>query len=385
MSHRRGKTSALKRRHKRTANTTTHTHPNTPAAHKHVVKTVQTLSVSRRVYGVDMRPTEDMTAAILVTAIHCDVGIFRTPLSGTQPIKFELLKRFRAHTSCIYALHLHPTKRMFVSAGAGLKVKIWSLQKMKAPLLVDDIKHPASVFSARYSHSGLLLTGCDDGVLRVYDVEPLCCLRWRCKLAGRICSVAWSPCNRIAASFKEVKPRLYAVAVWDSTFHIMFKRKQKCVLNGNHGLSFASDDLLLCSSGTANNLCLYNIPTATVTAYAYRYPKMVRAVTALSAEIICTSCVDNKLRVYKLHGRNNQLRLLATLPYQWCTSLASCVYPHNDAGYVLASTDCTLDVRISVTSRFNRYWVRAVTYIMLNSKILPFCRDVQKIVFKYLR
>jgi len=116
---------------------------------------------------------------------------------------------------------------------------------------------------------------------------------------------------------------------------------------------------------------------------AYPYPKPVKAVTALSSEIVCVACRDDMLRVYKVHER--QLRLLATLPHQGGCSLANCVYRCRDAGYVLASADWSSnDLRISVTSRFNRYWLQEMTKIMFTSKILPFCRDVHKIIFKYL-
>jgi len=99
----------------------------------------------------------------------------------------------------------------------------------------------------------------------------------------------------------------------------------------------------------------------------------------LSSEIVCISGYYNMLRVYKVHGC--QLHLLATLPNKGGMYMASCVH---HAGYVLASAPAHRDIRISVTSRFNRDWVQKVVKIVLNSTVLPFCRDVHKIIFRYL-
>jgi len=69
-----------------------------------------------------------------------------------------------------------------------------------------------------------------------------------------------------------------------------------------------------------------------------------------------------------------------------CAMWTSCLYPYRDAGYVLASMELwATGVDISVTSsRFNQYRVQEVTKILFNSKVLPFCEDVSKIILRYL-
>jgi len=330
------------------------------------------------------------TATLITGLYNGDVSIYRTPLCNShshthahaQRIHFQLLKRFHAHTHIVTAVHIHATtnnKPIFATSSLDSTVKIWRLKDV-IPLLIKRIEyHPFSVHTAKYSHSGLLLTGCGDCVLRMYGTTLR--LLWSCKLATRICSVAWSPSNHFACFF-QARSGYYFVQVWDSsTFHTRFKHKQDNAFYCNYSLSFASDDLLLCSGGTSRNLYAYNIAKNKVTAYSYY--SGIRAIMSLSSELVCTSCLDGMLRVYELHG--TELRLLATLPYEWCSSLVSCLCPSKDTGYVLASAHwSSMDVRISVTSRFNLYWVREVTKIMLNSKVLPFCRDVHKIIWRYL-
>ena len=358
------------------------THIRVSTKRKHSVKLIQTLSLSPHVESVDMRYTEDRSAAILLVGLwNGEVCIYRAPLSHAQPIHFDVLKRFRAHSAEVHVIHMHPTKPVFVSASEDCLVKIWSVREATAPLLVKSIKHPGTVWSARYSSSGLLLTGCGEvgGVLRVYGMEPLCSLRWSCEFGAHteFYSVAWSPSNHIAAVFGA--SRAYTVQVWDSDFHTLFQHKQNGVVWCDSALSFASDDVLISSGGKSKNLYLYNIPKSKATTYPC--PDTVLAVTSLSSEIVCASCYDNMLRVYKVHG--SQLQLLATLPHTACFSLASCLYPYKDTGYVLAFSDlCSHNIHISVTSRFS-YWVEDVTKIVLSSEILPFCRDVIN-MFKYL-
>jgi len=336
-----------------------------------------------------MRPTEDMTGAILITGLfNGDVCIYRTPLSYTKPIEFQLLKRFHPHTDWVSAISIHPTKPLFVTAGFhDHKVKIFVFGEVSNPLLIKCIEHPSVVGSVKYSHSGLLLTGCSFGFLHVYDVEPLCSLLWYCELPGSIGSVAWSPSNHIAASFHLAAAGGGAVRVWDSAFHTLFEHKQRDIVVGNYGLLFASDDLLICAGNDSNNLYSYNISKSEVA--TYRCTATVSAITALSDEIVCVACDDNMLRIY---SRNNSvscrhLRLLAALPCITIapSSLASCMHACYDAGYVLAFGGFDKDVHISVTRRFNCYWVQKVMKIILNSKILPFCRDVDKIILRYLR
>lgn len=356
---------------------------NTSAQHKHSVNVLQTFHELRGVCGIVMRATEDLTAVIFIIGLGSgEVVIFRTPLDGTSPICFDLVKKWRPHKQDVNAVHMHFTKPLFVSASSDKSAQIWSVREVTAPVLVKLIVHPDSIYCAKYSYSGLLLTGCDDHVVRVFGVEPVCELLWSCKCAGDIYSVAWSPSNYIAVAFDDREHDTWVVAVWDSTFHSLFQYKQDRVRLGNQGLSFVSDVLLLCAGSRSKNLCAYNVPECKVT--AYRYPNSVRSVMMLSSEIVCVSCGDDKLRVCKVNG--TELRLLVTLPFKQSTCMASCVYPFNGGGYVIASACRFIQIstRISLASKFNRYCVQEVEKLMYHSMVLPFCRDVHKIILQYL-
>jgi len=352
------------------------------AEHKHSINRVQTLSHSNAVYSAHIRAIDHVTAAILVVVLgNADVCIYRTRLTHKKPIQFHLLKRLHAHGDSLNTAFIHPTKPLFVTASEDYTVKVWTL---KSGTVIKCIVHPASVYYVKYSPSGLLATSCEGGLLRVYGVEPLFSLRWSCQLSKATYGIAWSPSNHLAAMYGG-----FQVRVWDTAFHTVFQHKlvnASCYYGSGYGLVFPSDDLLLCSGGKSGILYSCNIPNSTVTAHKPKNGKAVRAVTALSSEIVCVSYDDDTLLVYEVHG--TELRLLATLPLTESHFLASCVCPYKDAGYVLASADWSSDsndVLISVTSRFNRYWVQEVTKIVLNSTILPFCTDVDKIILQYLR
>jgi len=370
------------------------------AEHKHSIKRVQTLSHSYAVCDAHIRDIDDKTAAILVVAlINGDVCIYRTPLSHRNLVKFHLLKRLHAHRHAdgVNTVFIHPTKPLFVTASCDETAKVWDLKSETGPLLIKCIEHPADVLCAKYSPSGLLCTLCAGelyklGFLSVYGVEPLFKLRWSCHLAltHGIYGFAWSPSNHLAAMYDGLKVR-----VWDTAFQTIFQHtliKGGYYYGGSYCLGFASDDLLVCSGGeyASGTLFSCDIPNSTVTAHKYKNGKPVRTVTALSSDIVCVSCKGDTLRVYKVRG--TELRLLATLPFNTSHFLANCVCLYKDSGYVLASADWRggnnyhrNDVFISVTSRFNRYWVQEATKIVLNSTILPFCTDVDKIILQYLR
>jgi len=374
--------------------------------HKRSIKSVQKLFIPLHVTCMDMHSNADWTAVTLIVGSHDgDIIIYHTPLSymHTQPVRFQLLKSFRAHTDCVESLHVHRTKPLFVSAGCDNNVKIWSLSHTHTelnapPLLITSIPHPESVPSVKYSHSDLLLTGCRDGVLRVYGVEPLCSLLWSCKLSGRVCTVAWSPSNhRIAACFGDDMScgrDDYVVRTWNWTDIVKLNVKSVNAepritykLRGNYVVVFASDDLLLCTTNQSRNLLLYNICTSKVTTYQYPRPSLIATVTALSSELVCVTTSDDMLRMYRVHG--SELQLFATFPYGWSGDLVSSLCPYGDAGYMLASwtvkrTSWNTDVHISVTSKLS-YWFPALTKMMFKSTILPFCKDVYKIILKYAR
>ena len=186
------------------------------------------------------------------------IHVYQTPISHAQRITFTLQRNFQAHTDEICSLHFHHHKPLFVSGADEKAVKVWNFTDITNPRLIKSLPHPDIVSSAEYSESGLLLTACDDDILRVYGQEPLFSLYWSFKTSDHVYSVGWSPCNRICASFNAGVYNGMVVQVWDSSFQTIFKLKQNGVRYLN-GLVFASNDLLLSSGGIANKIYWYHM------------------------------------------------------------------------------------------------------------------------------
>ena len=337
-----------------------HTHAHTPS-----VRHMQTLSHASAVVALDMRMCSDkekkLNCVVLICA-DCD-GCISVHLSHTQRLNFTLRKRFHAHTAQINDLHFHRHKRLFVSASWDKAVKVWSFIDITTPTLIQCLPHPSWVCNAKYSQSGLLLTSCEDDVLRIYGKEPLFSLYWSFKTSGSVHSVAWSPSNRVCASFKSSDSNV--VQVWDSSFRTIFKLQQNDIYLWD-GLVFASNDLLMSSGGYANKVYWYHISKPKVMKVFVEQDVLpfccdvlkiiiqylpfdtrvtheelrnrVGPVVALSSEVAGAQCWDDTLRLYKVDG--NEPRLLASLPYECCDSLVTCVYPCSgkETGFMLASS-----------------------------------------------
>jgi len=173
-------------------------------------------------------PTSNSAFAVLIVGDALGyIDLYQTPLFQSQRIKFTLQRRFQAHANqSVFSLHFHHHKPLFVSAAEDEYLKVWSFADITNPRLIKSLRHPDTVWDTRYSKSGLLLTACEDGTLRVYGQDPLFSLCWSCKISTMIYSLAWSPSNRICASFRAGVS--YAVQVWDSAFQTIFKLEQNC-------------------------------------------------------------------------------------------------------------------------------------------------------------
>jgi len=255
-------------------------------------------------------------------------------------------------------------------------------------------------FSAPNTRTRTPLLLCYSPAVVMVSLLSVCMVRNHCALCFGGAPNCWELFLRLhglrqitSSPLSSPVTRVVAFKYGTPSFHTIFKHTPlNRSFTGNSGMSFASDDLLICSGYQSNKFYSYNISKSKVTVYPY--PDIVGAVISLSSEFVSVSCADDMIRVYKVY--DNQLRLLATLPHKRgyshkicyslrCYSMCSCLYPYNDAGYVLAcSDDPSPNLFINVTSRFNRYWVQEVAKRILNSKILPFCRDVHKIIWQYL-
>jgi len=345
--------------------------------HKLPVRHIQALlhAQKKRVKCLDMCALEDMKSVVLIIGYaNGDASIYKTSLSRTQHLNFTLQHRWHAHNMDVAALHIHHNALRFVSGSYDTDVKVWNIEDITTPRLIKRLAHPNLHFSATYSPSGRIVTGCIDGVLRVYEQEPLLSLCWNFETPSYIYSVACSPSNRIAASFTSGISNV--VQVWDSAFQTLFRLRQESVICRNNGLVFASNDLLISSGGASKKVYWYHmskpkvmdvfmeknvlpfcrdvckiiityLPFVTHVTH-HTLPNRVGAVTALNSQLAISSCRNGVLYLYE-----NKTRLLGSLPYYYAEALVTCVYPCTGkrTGFVLASAYAGYgyDVDISVT------------------------------------
>ena len=177
--------------------------------------------------------------------------------------------------------------------------------------------------------------------------------------------------------------------VWDSSFQPVFTLQQDGYTLGNSGLVFASNDLLMSSGSASNKLYWYHISKPNVmsvfleadvlpfcrdvmniiVAYLpfvthvthHTHPNTVRAVTALSSELMVSSCDDHMLRFYAVHDNSTKPQVIACTPYEWTDELVSCPYPCADdkTGFVLASS---VDARIDISLIFSQVCILRTVY-----------------------
>jgi len=349
------------------------------AQHKHMklrVKHTQTLADTNDVVCFDVRSITDATAVLITGHTNGAVGIYQFPLSHTQPLKFILQHRFQCHNIIIDALHIHRSEFRLVTAGADTDVKVWDIKDVTTPRLIKCIPHPCPVWCCVYSESGLIATGCNDGTLRVYNEEPLLSLRWSVNTSGFVRSLAFSPSNRLAASF-----RSDTVQVWDSSFQTIFKHQQERALWGS--IVFASNDLLLSSCERSHKMYCYHmskpkvmsvfmnvfpfcrdvmnivityLPVVTRITH-HVLPNEVGAVTSLNSTLAVSSCADNWLRIYEDDGK--QSRLLGRVSLTHAEFMSACVYPFagKETGFVIASSYFG-DSQVYVTIIVPQVWIQ---------------------------
>jgi len=343
-----------------------------------------TRSLCSDVYALDMRllctngdTSTACTVLLIIGYMNGTIGLFQTSVSSHSehmPIRFCVKARFTAHTRGVTDLHFHRSKLLLVSA-SDLDVKIWSVTNMTTVRLMKHILHPEDVWCAIYSISGLIATGCSDGVLRIYGTEPLFSLCWSFKSDGEMCSMAWSTSNRLAASFKSDKG--FVVHVWDSSFQTLFRGSQKDASFGTNSIVFASNDVVLCAGSHSHAVYWYHISNPNlmemftkknVLPFCHDVLKIIAkylpvethvtsepcphivTVTGLSCQVVVTWCLDDTFRVYKLDG--NKPRLLATLPHEFIVESVMCVYPGKQNAFIIAyrgPIEMDLNVSLLVT------------------------------------
>jgi len=300
---------------------------------------------------LDMRVTDNMTAATLILGcLNGSIQIWKTNLSH---LHFTLQQQFKAYPHYVRTIHIHHFKPVFVSASVHKQMKVWMLNDTAPPRLLQCFTLPDIVNAASFSSSGLLVVGCRDGVLRVYGGEPRLSLRSSVQVSGQIFSVAWSPSNQIAATFRSTISRdANYVQVWDSSFRTLFKFPQENIVWRNNGLVFASNNLLCSSGGYAQALYWYHLPIPTnkvmnvlvqkdmlpfchdvlkiIITYLpvaprvvdEQYSEGVGPVAMIGSKIMILSTRDYKFHFYNVGGNNNGPRLIASVSIRSCSCLA---------------------------------------------------------------
>lgn len=273
--------------------------------------------------------------------------------------------------------------------------------------LVKCLPHTASVHCIKYSESGLMLTGCFDGVLRVYGNEPLFSLYWSFKASGHIWSVSWSPSNRICASFQtyahDTNTLSYIVQVWDSSFQTIFKLQQDHLF-GRDDVVFASNNVLISSSGRKGNVYWYNMSLTersvmkvfmqqdmlpfcrdVLKIITHYLPPVTRvtqtkisnvrayagAVVSLTSEVVGIVQIvdDTSLLLYKVDGNKPYLLTRLRIPTHgyW---LATCTCPCDgeEAGFIIVSAVRLNSVWVSLAT--SRVWIVNVMYFYSYCKFI---------------
>ena len=298
--------------------------------------------------------SDDRDCVVLMTGCHSGhVAIY---LSHPLHIQFKLHHRFKAHDEKVAVLHIHPLKSLFVSASKPYinNVYIWSwrVSNMKNPVLIKTLPQPSQVLTAQFSKSGLLLTGCLDGTLRVYEKEPLYAIRSSLALGGFVHAVSWSPSNRIAATYARFTNNRRSGSVtqiWTSSFETLFRHTHNARLSG---VVFTSSDALLCSLSSdsistvsvlskdallkafisTNSLpfctdvlkiiVTYLAGTATITDTPV--PEKWYRFVPISSQTVAAFCMDDKLRLYKV--ADNKASLLGSVEFVHTGPMAVCPF-----------------------------------------------------------
>jgi len=302
-------------------------------------KHLQTIPLPTSAYSLHMRQSSDLSNALLLCG--CDdykVRIYSAtivrPLSGS--IHFQLETTITHHTNDVIAVNWHPTKSEFVTASSDKSVVIWDAKDIKHPKVLTTLAHSSVLRAAKYSSTGLLLTGSVDE-LRLYKctTPSKFTLLSTYKTDGGAYTVAWHN-DLMAALF--YKGGSIMVQVWRDSLeskNVVFQHSQTDALWYNHVLQFSPYGTLLCSGNTTNEFYIYN-------AYCGQYsqvpdtisvPKRALYVEVLRSGMFVTTCRDHKLRVHI--GTES----IGAFQIGNSTGITHAVLPDN-AGYVIVTAIC---------------------------------------------
>jgi len=215
---------------------------------KFTLRRVQTISHAYTVTSLDIRVNNDKTVAVLLTGSHTGrIRIDVAPLSNNNlKLHFKCARVFRAHVHHIAAIHYHPCRETWFLTAApstSSQVIVWSL---------GDLEHPqfrfrssidlsmGSLTCAKYSHSGMILTGDNSGLLLLYGEQVPCQDAGKSTLPSprvfwsfqqldnrSVACVAWSTSNLMAACFGDDTTN--DVRVWDAdaSFQLIYKSSSR--------------------------------------------------------------------------------------------------------------------------------------------------------------
>ncbi|CAO2813433.1 unnamed protein product [Amaranthus hypochondriacus] len=98
-------------------------------------------------------------------AVMSDLGVLSASHDGSVrlwALTGEVLMELVGHTSLVYSVDSH-VSGLVASASEDCSVKIW-----KDGVMVQSIEHPGCVWDVKFLENGDLVTGCSDGVVRIW-------------------------------------------------------------------------------------------------------------------------------------------------------------------------------------------------------------------------
>jgi len=263
-------------------------------------KHLQTIKLPRFVFALHMRQSTDLSNALLLTGCNDNnIRIYSAtivrPLDGR--INFKRITEIKHHIHDVTAVNWHPTRDEFVSASDDRSVVVWDAKDIKHPTVKATLLHSSSVYTAKYSSTGLLLTGSRNGELRLYKGAPSFVRLSTYKATGDVLCVAWH--NNLMAALFLKSTNSYTLQVWRGSLeskNIVFSHDQKNCVTWNHGLQYNPYGALLSSGYKTKKFYIYN-PDGQV-AGTISMPHYAEYLEVLRSGMVATTCGDNKLRVH---------------------------------------------------------------------------------------